>query len=178
MQKAQKPATAEKKQHKIAQLKKTLTPGTVVILLGGYYAGKRCVFLKQLPSGLCLVIGPYKINRVPLRRVNQRYLIATSTKVDISGVKIPENLNDAMFAKPVEKKEKKLQEEKKPEGKRVPLWKQRPKDFTCASPERKQIQKAIDAQVFDAVKKVEFMREYLAEKFGLKHTDAPHKMIF
>lgn len=30
--------------------------------------------------------GPFKINGVPLRRVNARYVIATSTKVDLKGV--------------------------------------------------------------------------------------------
>jgi large subunit ribosomal protein L6e len=33
-----------------------------------------------------LVTGPFKINGVPLRRVNSRYVIATSQTVDVSGL--------------------------------------------------------------------------------------------
>jgi large subunit ribosomal protein L6e len=33
-----------------------------------------------------LVTGPFKINGVPLRRVNSRYVIATSTKVDLASL--------------------------------------------------------------------------------------------
>lgn len=50
--------------------------------------------------------GPFKINGVPLRRLNQSYVIATSTKVDISGVNV-DKFDDTYFAKQGERKKKK-----------------------------------------------------------------------
>lgn len=56
------------------------------------------------------ITGPFKINGVPLRRVNQSYVIGTSTKVDISTVNV-EKFDDKYFAKEGEKKKKKSEGE-------------------------------------------------------------------
>jgi len=37
------------------------------------------------------------VNGCPLRRINQIYVIATKTKLDISAVKLPERVNDEYF---------------------------------------------------------------------------------
>merc|ERR1711994_243068 len=70
-------------------LRNTLKPGTVAIVLAGAHKGKRVVVLKQLASGLVLITGPMK--------VNQMYLLATETSVDVSGVKLPDSINDDYF---------------------------------------------------------------------------------
>jgi len=149
-------------------LRSAITPGTVLILLAGRFRGKRVVFLKQLPSGLLLITGPYKVNGVPLRRVNQAYVIATSTKVDVSGLQIPEKINDAYFAKPKSAKKQKTESEFfAPEAEKKQL-----------APGKKDDQKAVDKSLLAAIKKTPNLGDYLNAKFSLKDGQYPHDIKF
>ena len=92
-----------------AKFRKSLEAGDICIVLAGRFQGRRVIFLKALPSGLALVTGPYKINGVPLRRINPVYLLATKTKLALPN-KDFDSIEDKFFAKP--KEAKKPEEEK------------------------------------------------------------------
>ncbi|ONK81835.1 uncharacterized protein A4U43_C01F33360 [Asparagus officinalis] len=130
--------------------------------------GKRVVFLKQLPSGLLLVTGPFKVNGVPLRRVNQSYVIGTSTKVDISGVNV-DKFDDKYFAKESKNKVKKTEgeffEADKEEKKALPQ-------------EKKDDQKAVDSQLLKAIEAVPDLKFYLGARFTLSEGMKPHELKF
>ncbi|KAJ3194002.1 hypothetical protein HK101_003675 [Irineochytrium annulatum] len=150
-----------------APLRASITPGTVLILLAGRFAGKRVVFLKRLDSGLLLVTGPFKINGVPLRRVNQAYVAATSTKIDVSKVKVDKEINDAYFKG--EKAEKGKADE---EGLFGADKKSKVSEARVAR------QKAIDAGIVSVVKKTPLLKAYLNASFALSKGQAPHLMKF
>jgi large subunit ribosomal protein L6e len=161
---AQKRTTTKKPV--VPRLRASIVPGTVLILLAGRFAGKRVVFLKQLQSGLLLVTGPYLVNGVPLKRVNQAYVIATSTRVDISGVKIPDTVNDSLWKKPKASKDKSESNFFR-EGKKKEL----PATFV-------ELQKTVDDQVIAAVDKVQHLKAYLSQHFTLSNGVYPHALKF
>ncbi|CAM9448878.1 unnamed protein product, partial [Choristocarpus tenellus] len=148
------------------KLRSTITPGTILILLSGRFRGKRVVFLKQLGSGTLLVTGPYKINGVPLRRVNQAYVIGTSVKVSLEGVTIPE-IDDSYFAR--------VEAEKK--GDEDKFFAQDSK-VSMVSDQRKADQKTVDAGLLKAITAEPMLKAYLIARFSLKNGDRPHEMKF
>ncbi len=79
------------------RLRSGLKAGQVLILLTGRFRGRRVIFLKQLETGLLLVTGPYKLNGVPLKRVNQAYVIPTKTSVGLGSIKHLDTIGDDSF---------------------------------------------------------------------------------
>ena len=121
---------------------------------------------------MLLVTGPFKINGVPLRRVNARYVIATKTSVSLDGI---DNGTVDKVGKPEyfardKKADKKGSEEAffnegKPQKKEV-------------SSDRAQDQKKIDKALLTAVKKEPMLMSYLGSQFSLRKGDKPHEIVF
>lgn len=160
------------------------------------------MFLKQLKSGLLLVSGPFKLNGCPLRRINQNYVIATSTKLDISKVQVADNLNDQFFNRIKAKKSKpsegeifeKKEEVRKPAKNHKTKNPKNPKitlknDYFFfnlmqkykVTDERKKAQVDIDKQLLAAIKShphKSALASYLKSKFGLSNKQYPHQLKF
>jgi large subunit ribosomal protein L6e len=157
------------KTHRPTKLRASIQPGTVVIVLAGRFRGKRVIVLKQLqPSGTLLVTGPFKINGVPLRRLNQAYVIATSTKVDVSKIDVSA-VNDAFFARV------KAAKAAKKDGEEFFESKDKKTEISAA---RKDAQKKVDAQLKPIIAATPNLHHYLNAKFSLTNGQYPHLMKF
>ena len=90
-------------------------------------------------------------------RVNQSFVIATSTKIDISGLKIPAALDDSYFSNSSVKNS----------------------SDESAKKERKALQESFDADLMKCIEKVPMMKDYLHERFSLRSRNARvHDMTF
>ncbi len=102
---------------------------------------------------------------MPLRRVNQAYVIATELKLDVSGVKV--DLTDSDFTKAKKSKGKKSEAEFMAQG-------------AAAGPvvtdERKAIQASVDKAIEASLGETE--KAYLKTLFSLSKNDKPHEMKF
>ena len=164
-----RPLTSRKQHHKLTKLRASITPGTVLIVLSGRFRGKRVIFLKQLPkSGLLLVTGPFKINGVPLRRMNQAYVIATTTKVDVTGTDVSK-IDDAFF-----QRAKKAAVKKDADA----FFAQDKKVANVIAAPRKDAQKNVDSVLLKTIEKVPNLKAYLTARFTLTNGQAPHTLKF
>jgi large subunit ribosomal protein L6e len=150
------------------KLRKSIRPGTIVILLAGRFRGKRVIVLGQLKSGLLLVTGPYKINGVPLRRVNQSYVIATSTSIDVSSVDV-KAIDDSFFARKSVKKAANKDGEAffSKDAKKSPV-----------DAKRKSETARVGSAILALVKKTPELKAYLNAKFTLTRGQKPHAIKF
>lgn len=148
--------------------------------MGGAHRGKHAVVLKVLDSGLLLVTGPHKINGLPLRRVHQMFTIVTSTKIDLSNLNLPAELQkDSYFRRPSERKTRGARGAKTAEND-ANIFSKRRVDYQLTQ-SRKDDQIKVDKQVLEAIKKHperQFLVPYLASHFYLKNKQYPHKMKF
>ncbi|XP_059615551.1 large ribosomal subunit protein eL6-like [Phlebotomus argentipes] len=151
--------------------RKSMVPGRVLILLAGRHQAKRVVLLKVLSSGLLLVTGPYFLNGCPMRRISQRYVIATKTVVDLGKFKLPEHVNDKYFKRAAKKKSRRTEGD---------IFAQKKEQYV-PSEQRKEDQKAVDTAVKQALRKRKdrnLICQYLKALFRLKSSQYPHRMKF
>lgn len=163
-----RPTKGSFKLHK-RTLRKSLVPGRIVILLAGKHKGKRVVLLKALQSGLLLVTGPFSLNSTPLRRISQRYVIATKTR--IQKVAVPEHINDAYFRRSLKK------QKNRGEGDIFAAKKEK----YVPSEQKKADQLTVDKAVRTAIshhKEKKLMYSYLRSYFALSSSQYPHRLSF
>ncbi|KAM7486033.1 hypothetical protein LguiA_002042 [Lonicera macranthoides] len=139
----------------------------VLIILASRFKGKRVAFMKQLTSWLLLITGTFKINGVPLRQVNQSYLIATSTKVDLSGLNV-NKLDDKYFAKHVGKKKKNNKGERD-------FFEAEKEEKNVLPTEKKDDQEIVDACLLKSIEALPDLKTNLAARFSLKAGMKPHE---
>ena len=150
--------------------RKDITPGQILIILSGRFRGRRVVFLKNLKSNLLLVTGPYKLNGVPLKRVNAAYVLPTRTSVSLSSVPTLDQVTDAFFKRPDVQGEK--------ENKSAQFFTDAKARRERITESRRNAQNNVDTEILKAVKAVPQLSTYLSNRFALKNGDKPHLMTF
>ena len=135
-----------------------------------------------------MVTGPFKVNGVPLRRVNARYVIATSLKVELKGLdsKTIDKVSEKGYFTEGKSKDKKGEEAffkqgEKPEVSILSLHTDIHGLMGCLqkkkiSSTRAEHQKSVDKALLSTIKKESHLFEYLQSSFSLRNGDRPHEM--
>ena len=156
-----------------SQGRASVHPGSVVILLSGANRGRRVVVLKRLTSGNLLVTGPHSLNGVSLSRVNPAYVLATSTRVSLTGVTA--NVDDSFFKRGKRFTKNELKNASEHRVKQAEEGKAHEAKWRS---ELKSVQKAVDAQLLANIKKEAHLSGYLGTRFTLSNSTRPHELVF
>jgi large subunit ribosomal protein L6e len=167
--------------------------GILAVLFFSFHFNVFKLLISQLIRLNCFFYcsGPFKVNGVPIRRVNQTYVIATSTKVDISGVDVSK-FDDKYFARDKKTKVKKTEGELFETEKEVGSISLSFQYHLCSNTHpafnlqaakslpdfKKDDQKAVDAALMKAIDAVPDLKTYLGARFSLRDGDKPHEMVF
>lgn len=140
----------QSKQVKIERKQRTdLQYGNVVVILEGQFAAKRAIYLGNEGFN-AIVVGPSNLNGVPLMKIDERFLLKTSTILKIQKVKIEEEI----FVS-----EKSFDVEIKPK-------------------EASDLEKSIEAEIMKEVQKEKFMKTYLSSEFDFQGIENLEEMNF
>ena len=112
--------------------------------------------------------GPFAINGVPLRRIAQKFVIITSTKIELGNVAGLDDIEDGYF-----KREKVIPDDDDDDSK-VNV---KPKTKYVVG-DRKKTQLKIDNQIQSIIAETKLLKEYLAAYFTLVPGQPPHAIKF
>jgi len=160
-----KPKNRFRPKDRMTRLRKSMVPGRVCVCVIGPYTSKKLVFLKQLDSGLLLCAC---LNNSAIRRFPQKWLLATSEKVSLSGAVTGElgSWSDCTFNV--------LKTESADDSKADDMFNQS---------ETKNVPAEFQSSVDSLVKAVEgcvddkYMTYYLKARFTLESQLGPHSMV-
>ena len=130
------------------------------------------VLLKVLDEGVLLVTGPFKVNGVPLRRVNARYVIATKTSVKLDG--IDKGTVDKAGGEDYFTRDRKADKK----GSEEAFFNQGKAEKKEVASSRAEDQKKVDKSLLASIKKEPMLMSYLGSTFSLRKGDRPHEMVF
>ncbi|KAL6575255.1 60S ribosomal protein L6B [Orobanche minor] len=147
------------------------TPGIRCLCLQGeYYTRDGVDHSGRKVSGEegCLFEAAYVSIASRKWRVNQTYVIGTSTKVDISVVNL-DKFDDKYFSRQVEKKKRKGENE---------FFGAEKEKRMLSRKRRRDDHKVVDAPLLKAVEAVPNLKAYLGARFSLMAGMKPHELVF